>query len=119
MDMLCCAPRSGSNLLETSGLNDFLRGEQEYELRVIVWEARAIGPSFPGKQLAVRVQPCGKGTYDKKTTDEGLCNSEGDTEFNWRMLWPMSAAEKPPQLKVEVGSFPSLCRIAHRSASST
>ena len=50
MDMLCCSPRSTSNLLERSGL--FIRTDEEYELRVIVWEARAVATAPP------KARPC-------------------------------------------------------------
>jgi hypothetical protein len=96
MDMLCCSPRSTSNLLERSGL--FIRTDEEYELRVIVWEARAVttAPPKAGKHVFVRVQPRGKvpGNYAMQRTDDGPCNAKGDAEFNWRMRWPMSAMEK-------------------------
>lgn len=49
MDMLCCSPRSTSNLLERSGL--FIRTDEEYELRVIVWEARAVTTAPPKVRL--------------------------------------------------------------------
>ena len=52
MDMLCCSPRSGSNLLERSGL--FSRNDEEYEVRVIVWEARAVATAAPKVRLPRR-----------------------------------------------------------------
>ena len=45
MEMLCCSPRSASSLLERAGL--FPRTDEEYELRVIVWEARAVATEPP------------------------------------------------------------------------
>eukprot|EP00964_Phaeocystis_antarctica_P086844 scaffold55038_cov66-Phaeocystis_antarctica.AAC.2 len=50
--MLCCSPRSGSNLLERSGL--FSRNDEEYEVRVIVWEARAVATAAPKVRLPRR-----------------------------------------------------------------
>ena len=109
MDMLCCSPRSGSNLLERSGL--FSRNDEEYEVRVIVWEARAVATAAPkaGKHVSVRVQPRGKvpGNYQAQQTDEGPCNAKGDAEFNWRMLWPMSVLEKAPSLYIAVSNYGS------------
>ena len=49
MEMLCCSPRSASNLLERTGL--FPRTDEEYELRVIVWEARAVAIEPPKARL--------------------------------------------------------------------
>ena len=49
MDMLCCSARSTSNLLERSGL--FTRTDEEDELRVIVWEARAVATAPPKARL--------------------------------------------------------------------
>ena len=154
MEMLCCSPRSASSLLERAGL--FPRTDEEYELRVIVWEARAVAIEPPkarlpqwtqrsappsstrlrpmycvcttpthqslpnrdtrptrlrlgaqaGKHVAVRVQPRGKvpANYVLQQTDDCPCNTEGDTEFNWRMRWPMSAMEKAPTLHIAVGN---------------
>ena len=123
MDMLCCAPRSGPDLLARSGLSAYLqRVDEEYELRVIVWEVRGVATLQPlgvgdvatrlsGKHVSVRVQPRGKGDYGVQQTDDGPCNADGDAEFNWRMLWPMSVmdmekpvAEKAPMLHIAVGN---------------
>ena len=49
MEMLCCSPRSASSLLERAGL--FPRTDEEYELRVIVWEARAVAIEPPKARL--------------------------------------------------------------------
>ena len=49
MEMLCCSPRSASSLLERAGL--FPRTDEEYELRVIVWEARAVATEPPKARL--------------------------------------------------------------------
>ena len=56
--------------------------------------------------MAVRVQPRGKvpANYVLQQTDDCPCNTEGDTEFNWRMRWPMSAMEKAPTLHIAVGN---------------
>ena len=55
MDMLCCSPRSASSLLERSGL--FPRTEEEYELRVIVWEARAVATGPPKARTPATADP--------------------------------------------------------------
>ena len=49
MDMLCCSARSTSNLLERSGL--FTRTDEEDELRVVLWEARAVATAPPKARL--------------------------------------------------------------------
>ena len=56
--------------------------------------------------MAVRVQPRGKvpANYVLQQTDDCPCNTDGDTEFNWRMRWPMSAMEKAPTLHIAVGN---------------
>lgn len=59
-----------------------------------------------GKHVLVRVQPRGKvpANYALQQTDDCPCNTEGGTEFNWRMRWPMSAMEKAPTLHIAVGN---------------
>ena len=59
-----------------------------------------------GKHVLVRVQPRGKvpANYALQQTNDCPCNTEGGTEFNWRMRWPMSAMEKAPTLHIAVGN---------------
>tara|TARA_B110001452_G_scaffold264206_1_gene266845 strand:- start:238 stop:4518 length:4281 start_codon:yes stop_codon:yes gene_type:complete len=81
--------------------------KDQYELRVIVWEARdvAIKDEATGQSdVFVTAQPRGDEQYEKQTTDTHFYSS-GDAEFNWRMIWPVFLPEKVPRLFMQVWDY--------------
>ncbi len=103
--MLCCSPRSrASGDLVPPGIQK--RGDNDHELRVIIWEARAIATNAKAgtSDVFVSVQPQGKMDYDEQQTDVHYM-SKGDAEFQWRMVWGMPQTEKAAKLYIQVGDY--------------
>ena len=79
--------------------------KEQFELRVIVWEAKDVATKDGGQSdVFITIQPRGEDDYEKQSTDTHYY-SPGDAEFNWRMTWPVFLPEKAPRLFMQVWDY--------------
>ena len=79
--------------------------KEQFELRLIVWEARDVAMKDGGQSdVFITVKPRGDSEYEKQSTDTHWF-STGDAEFNWRMIWPVFLPERVPRLFMQVWDY--------------
>lgn len=84
--------------------------DEEYELRVVLWNTRSVRFGDPKKRdddvdQRVVVISNFDGVYNQdavKQTDVAWISASGNAEWNYRMVWPVTLPAKVPRLKLQL-----------------